>query len=332
MFRMVPKRPSGPYNPASAARTSGSIPFPGMQPFDAAKSRVLAKLEDRMDTSASKRMPSSLLRQTLRQQAELLTEQESRGLIKSDRERLVEEVLAELLGYGPLDELFKDAAVREVMVTGPQVVIVRRELETWAPTNIRFRDEEHFRTALDRLATHADSVGGVTTSVNLFDLKLPNGFRAVGVVPPTALGASAVVAFIRVEPAPNAAGTTQAAASTPALNITSPSADATNKPVSGSITVSPRPVSGSTAIAAPAPRTTLLAESDPLVKHRNKIIERFISTLSRMGVYDLQRVEVAELRRVVAAYVAEYIAAENIYLSDSDQGRLQLEILTAMHR
>jgi hypothetical protein len=329
---MVPKRPSGPYNPVSAARTSGSIPFPGMQPFDAAKTRVLAKLEERLDTSASKRMPASLLRQSLRQQAETLTEQEVRGLNKSDRERLVEEVLAELLGYGPLDELFKDAAVREVMVTSPHAVIARRELETWAPTNVRFRDEEHLRTALDRLATHADSVGGVTTSVNLFDLKLPNGFRAVGVVPPPALGAPAVVAFIRVEPAPVAAGMTQAGEANPALNITASSSAAPNKPVSGSITVSPRPTSGSVSVAAPVPRTTLLADSDPLLKHRNKIIERLISTLSRMGVYDLQRVDVAELRKVVAAYVAEYIAAENLYLSDSDQGRLQLEILTAMHR
>jgi hypothetical protein len=299
-----------------------------MQSFDVVKTRVLAKLEDRMNLSASKRMPSSLLRETLRQQAETITEQESRGLNKADRERLVEEVLAELLGYGPLDELFKDAAVREVMVTGPHAVIARRELETWAPTHVRFRDEEHLRTALDRLATHADPVGGVTASVNLFDLKLPNGFRAVGVVPPPALGASAVVAFVRVETAPNAA-TTQAGVSSLAQSIAGSNSAASDNPAPGSITVSPRPGSG--LVATPAPRTTL-ADSDPLLKHRDKIIERFISTLARMGVYDLRQVEITELRRVVAAYVAEYIAAEKIFLSESDQGRLQLEILTAMHR
>ena len=39
-----------------------------------------------------------------------------------------------------------------------------------------------------------------------------------------------------------------------------------------------------------------------------------------------------ELRRIIAAYVAEYIAAENIYLGDADQGRITLEILTSLRQ
>src|SRR5262245_27812466 len=199
---MVPQRSSGS-SAVPAPRRSGPVLAPGAATsFDAVKNRVLAKLEDRLDVSASKRMPSSLLRQSLRTFAEQIAEQECRGLGRADRDRLVEEVLADLLGYGPLEELFRDATVREVLVAGPHAVIVRREHGGWVPTSVRFRDENHLRTTLDRLATHADPVGGVTASVNLFDLKLPNGFRAVGVVPPPALGASPSVAFIRFEIAP----------------------------------------------------------------------------------------------------------------------------------
>jgi len=84
-------------------------------------------------------------------------------------------------------------------------------------------------------------------------------------------------------------------------------------------------------IGTPSPRTGE-SQADALTRHRNRIIERLISKLASLGVYDLHRVEIAEMRKVVAAYVSEYVAAEKIFLSDTDQSRLILEILTAMQR
>lgn len=121
---MLPLRPSGPPAP-SGGRKSGPIAFPPAS-FEQVKRRVLAKLEERLDMSASKRMPQSLLRQSLRQQADQIADQEARGFAKPDRDRMIDEVLAELLGYGPLEELFADPTVREVMVAGPSTVIARR--------------------------------------------------------------------------------------------------------------------------------------------------------------------------------------------------------------
>ena len=63
---MLPQRPSGS---PPAARKSGSFAYP-QAPVEAVRKRVLAKLEERLDMSASKRMPQSLLRQSLRQHAE----------------------------------------------------------------------------------------------------------------------------------------------------------------------------------------------------------------------------------------------------------------------
>jgi hypothetical protein len=301
--------------------------MPGAAPsFDAVKTRVLAKLEDRMDLGASKRMPSSLLRQSLRTLAEQIAEQEGRGMGRADRDRLIEGVLAELLGYGPLEELFRDATTLEVLVAGPQAVIVRRERGGWVPTSIRYKDDDHLRTALDRLITHADPVGGITTSVNLFDLKLPNGFRAVGVIPPPALGVSASVAFIRFDAnAPQPA----ALAGLPGgeVRISPPpggSASVGTHPAPGTPGASPRPGSGL--------RPGLADDPDPLARHRVRLIELLITKLASLGVYDVQKIEITELRRVVAAYVSEYCTTERIYLSDTDQARLQLEILTAMRR
>src|SRR5262245_25106492 len=112
---MQPPRSSGSKTIPLLTRKAGPASAPATG-YEAIKLRVLSRLEDRMDPAASRRMPASLLRQSLRTFAEQIAEQEARSLARPDRERLIEEVLAELLGYGPLEELFNDPTVREVMV------------------------------------------------------------------------------------------------------------------------------------------------------------------------------------------------------------------------
>src|ERR1700690_1218455 len=113
---MGTQRPTASTTASNPAWKSGSAAHSQAQSFEVIKTRVLAKLEDRLDPSASKRMPGSLLRQSIRQHAEQVTEQEAKGLSRTERDRLIDAVLSELLGYGPLEELFKDPTVREIMV------------------------------------------------------------------------------------------------------------------------------------------------------------------------------------------------------------------------
>ena len=346
---MLPQRPSGF---PSAVRTSGSISVPHAS-LELVKRRVLAKLEERMDLSASKRMPQSLLRQSLRQQADHIAEQEARGFAKADRDRLVDEVLGELLGYGPLEELFADPVVREIMVTGPGTVIAKREQGHWLPTSVKFRDEGHVRAVLDKIATHADAVGPVLASVAVFDMKLPNGFRAVALIPPEALGQPASAAFLRETtlPAPAAgsasgafpglspAGSTSSGSVNGSLKTVPASPGSVNgtlKTVPSSVMASPR-APGSALITTPPPRTgptdsPAPGERDPLAKYRSRILERLLTKFASIGLYDVQRLDVNELRKVIVAYVSEYASTEKLYLSDSDQGRLALEILTSLRK
>lgn len=343
---MLPQRPSASTY-LSAGRKSGPIGF-APAPFDVVKKRVLAKLEERLDMGSSKRMPQSLLRQSLKQHAEQIVEQEARGFAKPEKDRLVEESLRELFGYGPLEELFIDPAVREVMVTSPNVVIARRDLGQWLPTSVKFRDEEHVRATLDRIATHAEPVGPVMASMTLFDVRLPNGFRAVALIPPDALGLPATVSFLRestipVPTAPPSGITKDASATHPALPATGSASHAALKaaptsnpglPRPGSITASPRPGSGT--ITTPAPRApgepppSVLI--DPMVRHRARILERLLSKFAALKVYDISRLDITELRKVISAYIREYTETEKLYISDADQGRLMLEILTSLQR
>lgn len=331
---MLPSRPPTSPNPASTGRRSGPIAFPQTS-YDAVKKRVLGKLEDRLDMSASKRMPQSLLRQSLRQHAEHIVEQEARGFAKADRDRLIDEVLSEVLGYGPVEELFADPSVREIMVTGPGTVIARREQGQWLPTSVKFRDESHVRATLDRIASHADTVGQVMTSVATFDMKLPNGFRVLAVIPPEALGQPATVAFVRETPIPGIAPKDVGSAF-PGLPSTASTSNGTLKTIPNSVTASPR-ATGSGLVSTPPPRTSPIEQTppgahDPLARYRARLLERLLTKFASLGLYDVRRLDVNELRRIISAYITEYMEAEKIYLSDSDQGRLTLEILTSLRK
>lgn len=327
---MLPPRPSAPPSSSPGIRRTGA----GVQPvltYEAVKKRVLAKLEDRMDLGTSKRMPPSLLRQSLRQQAEALTDVDARAFAKADRDRMVDEILGELLGYGPLEELFADPGVREVMVTGPAMVIARREQGQWLPTSVKFRDEAHVRAVLDKIAAHADTVGPVMTSVASFDMKLPNGFRVLAVIPPEPLGQPASVSFVREAVVPAATTPDPAALASP----TGSTSHGALRTVPASVLASPRP--GSQVVGMPAaragsgdshPGVTL----DPLVRFRNRILERLLKKLASLKVYDVQKLDLYELEKIVAAYVSEFSETERIYISDPDQARLTLEILTALRK
>jgi hypothetical protein len=300
----LPSRPSGP-SPSPPVRGPGSTA--AIPVYEIVKARVLVRLNDRLDPGKSRRMPPSLFQQTARQLVEQTIEAEGSRLGRADRDRLAEEVFGEAFGFGPLEELFRDATVKEILVLGPQAVVVRRE-PGWAPTNVKFRDEEQLRLTLGRVAVQGEAVAaGLPPSV--IDAKLANGFRAVAVLPPAVVGTHATAVFVRP-----------------------PDAPAPPAPVSGGTGTHPAVSAGTGRVAPAPPRESAAPGSQTLTRYRVRVTERIIVKLAGLGVYDLSAVEVGELQKLVAATVQEFCAAERIYLSDTDQGRLTLEILTGMNR
>jgi hypothetical protein len=308
--------------PPTPNRVSGSLPYPagrgpgsalGLPAFEVVKARVLAKLIDRLDPRKSRRMPVSLLQQTARQQVEQVIEAEVPRMPRADRDRLIAEVLTEVFGFGPLEELFRDPAVLEVLVLGPQAVLARRDA-AWVPTNVKFRDADQLRDTLDKAAAFGDAVAPGLPATAI-DARLPNGFRAVAVVPPADVDQPGPAVFVRMgAPAP-------------------PPPPPAEPPKSGQHPPLPpapaRPGSG--------PYRGLPADpADPiegyLARHRARITERLIKRMASVGAYDLSGVDTAELRRIIAAFIEEYCNTERVRLSAAEQGRLTLEILAGMNR
>lgn len=101
-----------------------------------------------------------------------------------DRERLVEELISEILGLGPIEPLLKDSSVTEVMVNGPDSIYIERKCRL-QKTDVRFRNTEHLMHIIDRIVT---AVGRrVDESSPMVDARLADGSRVNVIISPLSL-------------------------------------------------------------------------------------------------------------------------------------------------
>lgn len=194
---------------ASAVLNSASIGvtrFTG-SPLDLPR-RAHALLAERFPAPRVKHKPLSILRQEGKRALEQFLDTQPTPLPKPERDKLIEEVLGEAAGFGPLEELFREESVKEIMLLAAAQVIAKKD-GGWVPTSVRFRDPAHLRGYVRRLAETGDPlVGGGTASDGAFDVLLANGFRVVGVMPPDVLDQPPLVVLTRGlpnTPDPNAA-------------------------------------------------------------------------------------------------------------------------------
>ncbi len=113
------------------------------------------------------------------------------GLIYSrvERERLLAWVIADILGYGPLEPLLQDDSITEVMVNGPKGVYVERR-GLIEPSEVVFENEDHLRRIIDRIVSPLGR--RVDETSPMVDARLPNGYRVNATIPPLALDGPAL--------------------------------------------------------------------------------------------------------------------------------------------
>jgi len=101
------------------------------------------------------------------------------------RPTIVKQVLHDLAGWGPLQELMDDALVTEIMVNGPESVYCEREGKTFQ-CDIAFDDEQHVRYIIEKMIR--PSGRRVDESYPYVDFSLPNGSRVNVIIPPCGFG------------------------------------------------------------------------------------------------------------------------------------------------
>ncbi|OLU24774.1 ATPase [Pseudomonas sp. PA15(2017)] len=119
--------------------------------------------------------------------AEQVSEYVSRRQIAISRyevDRLAEELVDELTGFGPLEILLKDEAVSEILVNGPHRVFVERG-GVLQLSDLRFIDDQHVLRVIQRILA---PVGRrLDESSPMVDARMPDGSRINAIIPPVAL-------------------------------------------------------------------------------------------------------------------------------------------------
>ncbi|MCB0213015.1 MAG: CpaF family protein [Anaerolineae bacterium] len=124
------------------------------------------------------------VRRTIQDMFEQILTQENLILSRTERERLFESIVAEILGFGPLEPLLADETVSEIMVNGPDKVFVERKGKL-VPSRVQFEGNEHVLKVIDRIVSPLGR--RIDESSPLVDARLPDGSRVNAIIPPLAL-------------------------------------------------------------------------------------------------------------------------------------------------
>jgi pilus assembly protein CpaF len=141
--------------------------------------RLLAELDPKMDVSKTDEV-----RRNIEEMFDALLTQENLMLTRADRQRLLEQIIAEILGYGPIEGLLGDDTITEVMVNGPNSVYIERNGRIEA-TDIKFEDDDHVARIIDRIVSPLGR--RIDESQPYVDARLPDGSRVNAVIPPLSL-------------------------------------------------------------------------------------------------------------------------------------------------
>jgi pilus assembly protein CpaF len=151
---------------------------------DQAKLRIQPLLMERIDTSAAAKMDRTQLAQDVTELVKDLMLETRIQLNAAERVELVNKLLDDMLGLGPLEPLLAEESISEIMVNGPKSVYVEQRGKLTL-TNIQFRDNAHVLGVATRIVT---TVGRrIDETTPLCDARLLDGSRVNIIIPPLAI-------------------------------------------------------------------------------------------------------------------------------------------------
>src|SRR4026208_632010 len=124
----------------------------GNKSFEDLKRHIHGKLVEKLDFTRVKDLQSDALRKDIRRVIEHLCDTENPLLNRMERERLIDEILDETLGFGPPEGPLKDPTVPDLLIHRPGNILVERrgKLEK---TDVKFRDNDHLLQIIDRIVS-----------------------------------------------------------------------------------------------------------------------------------------------------------------------------------
>lgn len=166
---------------------SRSVVKPGASGTDrwfAIKTQIHSRLLNSLSPDQLRGITKDGMRDQVGTTVERLVKEENIPMTVNERERLIEEVLDEVFGLGPLEPLMKDPTISDILVNGFENVYVERGGQM-VETNVRFKDIAHVRLIIDRIVSNIGR--RIDDSSPIVDARLGDGSRMCAVIPPLSL-------------------------------------------------------------------------------------------------------------------------------------------------
>ena len=172
------------FTPAKLRDDKRLLVNPSELEFQRLKTAIHEELIESLDLSIVAEIDEEQLSEEIRRLAEEICGGLGKRLNEAQHQRMLDELLDEIFGLGPLEKLMQDPSVSDILVNGPHEVFVERNgrLER---TEILFADQQHVMRIIQRVVSR---VGRRIDEVSpMVDARLPDGSRVNAVVPPLAL-------------------------------------------------------------------------------------------------------------------------------------------------
>jgi pilus assembly protein CpaF len=142
------------------------------------------KLLDRINLEALSSMAGERVRTEIRSAVAKLVDEEKTPLSLVEKDRVIEEILDEVFGLGPLEPLLQDPTISDILVTTPKLVYVERGGKLYR-TSVEFKDDAHLLRIIEKVVSRVGR--RVDESSPLVDARLPDGSRVNAAIPPVAV-------------------------------------------------------------------------------------------------------------------------------------------------
>ena len=148
------------------------------------KTQIHSKLLNSLTPDQLKSLSKDGVRDQIGGVVERLIADDQIPMTVAERDRLIEEVLDEVFGLGPLEPLLKDPTVSDILVNAFDNVYVERAGKL-VETNVRFKDQAHVRMIIDRIVSNIGR--RIDDTSPIVDARLNDGSRVCAVIPPLSL-------------------------------------------------------------------------------------------------------------------------------------------------
>ena len=146
--------------------------------------RVYDRLVAQLDLAEVRKLPEANRRGELRMLVGRFLADEEPAFSPDDRDALIDTVLDELVGLGPLDRLMRESPSGDILVNGPYDVWIERDGRL-TRSDIVFRSDDHLLQIIDRIVSRVGR--RLDESSPMVDARLPDGSRLNAIIPPLSL-------------------------------------------------------------------------------------------------------------------------------------------------